>query len=57
MAIIKKADNIKITVTKDYNLTVGGKLEKVANKMNVEATAGNLLFISNKKIVTDGNKR
>jgi hypothetical protein len=40
----------------DYNLTVGGKLEKIANKMNVETSDGNLTLISNKKIWSNGNK-
>ncbi|UOX35490.1 hypothetical protein LXD69_08195 [Flavobacterium sediminilitoris] len=56
MAIHKKAKNIEIIVKSDYNLTVGGKLEKITSKFNVEATIGNLNLISNKKIVSDGNK-
>lgn len=57
MGIIKQSKNMIITVTTDYELTVGGKLEKIANKMNVEATHDNLTLISNKKIVSDGNKK
>lgn len=57
MAIHKKATNMIITVKSDYNVTVGGKLEKITNKFNVEATANNLNLISNKKIVSDGNKK
>ncbi|WP_445722777.1 hypothetical protein [Flavobacterium sp.] len=45
-----------ITVVTDYNLVVGGKLEKVRSKFNTEAKNGNLNLISNKKIVSDGNK-
>jgi hypothetical protein len=56
MAIIKQAKNITIIVKSDYNLTVGGKLEKIAEKINVEAKKGNLILASNKKIVSDGNK-
>lgn len=56
MAIIKHAKNMNITVETEYKLSVGGKLEKVANKINVEATQHNLILISNKKIVADGNK-
>ena len=56
MAIHKKAKNISITVVSDYNLVVGGKLEKLTNKFNTEAKSGNLNLISNKKIVSDGNK-
>jgi UDP-2,3-diacylglucosamine pyrophosphatase LpxH len=57
MAITKQAKNINILVKGDYNLIVGGKLEKVANKMNIEATNGNLTLISNKKIIIHGDKR
>lgn len=56
MAIRKNAKNMTITVKNDYNLTVGGKLEKIAEKINVEAKKGNLVLSSNKKIVSDGNK-
>jgi hypothetical protein len=56
MAIHKKAKNMHITVVTDYNLVVGGKLEKVTSKFNTEAKNGNLNLISNKKIVSDGNK-
>ena len=57
MAIHKKAKNMIITVKSDYNVMVGGKLEKITNKFNVEATKGNLNIMSNKKIVSDGNKK
>ena len=56
MAIRKTAKNIIIEVKSDYNLTVGGKLEKIAEKINVEAKKGNLVLASNKKIISDGNK-
>lgn len=56
MAIRKTAKNIIIEVKSDYNLSVGGKLEKIAEKINVEAKKGNLVLSSNKKIVSDGNK-
>lgn len=45
-----------ITVKSDYNLTVGGKLEKIADKINVEAKKENLVLASNKKIISRGNK-
>ena len=51
MAINITAKNIIIKVKNDYNLYVGGKLEKITNKMNVEATKGNLDLISNKEII------
>ena len=56
MGIVKRAKNMTINVKSDYNLTVGGTLEKIANKMNVETLKNNLTLISNKKIVADGNK-
>lgn len=54
MAIIKKSMNMIIDVRTNYKLKVGGKLEKIASRINVEATMGNLSLISNKKIITDG---
>ncbi len=57
MAIRKTAKNMTIMVKSDYNLTVGGKLEKIAEKINVEAKKGNLILASNKKIVSTGNKK
>ena len=36
MAIRKTAKNIIIEVKSDYNLSVGGKLEKIAEKINNE---------------------
>ncbi|MCX2583057.1 hypothetical protein [Pedobacter sp. MR22-3] len=56
MAIIKQAKNISIEVIQKYELRVGVKLEKIAQVMNVEATAQNLSLASNKKIVSSGNK-
>jgi hypothetical protein len=56
MAIIKQAKNIFVKIRNEYNLTTGGKLEKVAGKVNVEATRNNLILASNKKITSDGNK-
>ena len=57
MAIRKNAKNIYIKVHNEYNLTVGGKLEKIAQKINVEAKTDNLILTSNKKIVSNGNKQ
>ncbi|NHN27598.1 hypothetical protein FIA58_018105 [Flavobacterium jejuense] len=57
MAIHKRAKNLAITVKADYNVNVGGKLKKITNRFNVESTTGNLNLISNKKIVSDGNKQ
>ena len=57
MAIIKNAKNMTIIVNNNYNLNVGGKLEKIAEKINVEATEKNLVLASNKKIVSEGKKK
>lgn len=57
MAIRKTAKNISIMVYNDYNLTVGGKLEKIAEKINVEAVSENLILSSNKKIISKGKKK
>ncbi|MGS2762174.1 hypothetical protein [Sinomicrobium sp. M5D2P9] len=57
MAIIKQAQQITVAVNNAYNLKVGGKMEKIANKINVEAISSDLTLTSNKKIVSNGNKR
>lgn len=56
MAIIKQAKKIQIKVTDTYQLNVGGKLEKSANKLNFEATKDNLNLISGKKIIAQGKE-
>ncbi len=56
MAIRKTAKNIIIKVHDSYHLTTGKKLEKMAQKINTEATKGNLVLASNKKIMSHGNK-
>lgn len=57
MAIKKSSKNIKVTVAENYNLMVGGKMQKITNQFNIESTKENLTLISNKKITSDGNKR
>jgi len=57
MAIIKQAKKIQIQVTDTYQLNVGGKLEKSANKLNFEATKDNLNLISSIKIIVNGEKK
>lgn len=57
MAIRKQARNIKIKVTDTYLLNVGGKLEKNANKLNLEATNENLNLASGKKTIINGEKK
>lgn len=56
MAIIKQAKNIKIKVQSDYNLQVKGKIQKVADRVNIEATSSDLVLASNKKVVGQGGK-
>ncbi|MDF2932148.1 MAG: hypothetical protein K0R36_1479 [Chryseobacterium sp.] len=56
MAIRKTAKNIIVKVNDTYNLSVGRKAEKIAQKINTEATKGNLVIASNKKILSHGNK-
>jgi hypothetical protein len=56
MAIIKTATNLTVDVIANYNLNVGGVLEKISANHNMEATDGNLSLISNKKIVSQGYK-
>lgn len=56
MAIRKTAKNISISVKDAYTLSVGKKAEKIAKKINAEATKGNLVLASNKKILSHGNK-
>lgn len=56
MAIRKTAKNINIKVTDTYNLSVGKRAEKIAQKINAEAKSENLVLASNKKIMSDGNK-
>ncbi|MDL2145128.1 hypothetical protein QQY79_21595 [Flavobacterium tructae] len=57
MAINKISKNRKVIVNNDYSLVVGGRLTKITNKFNIEATRENLTLISNKKITSNGNKR
>ncbi|MEI7488288.1 MAG: hypothetical protein WCJ72_12945 [Chryseobacterium sp.] len=56
MAIRKTAKNILIKVNDSYHLSVGKKVEKIAQKINTEAKKGNLVLASNKKIMSHGNK-
>lgn len=56
MAILKQATNIKIRVQSDYNLQVAGKVQKLADILNIEAREGNLVLASNKKVHGRGNK-
>lgn len=56
MAIRKTAKNIIVKVNDTYQLNVGKKAEKIAQKINAEAKKGNLVLASNKKIMSHGNK-
>ena len=57
MAIRKTSKNILIKVNDTYDLKVGKKAEKIAQKVNAEARKGNLVLASNKKIMSHGNKQ
>jgi len=57
MAITKQAKNIQIKVVERYQLIVGGKLEKSANKLNFEATKGDLNLVSGKRIIAHGEEK
>lgn len=57
MAIRKTAKNIIVKVHDSYQLNVGKKAEKIAQKVNAEAIKGNLVLASNKKILSHGNKQ
>ncbi|WET01690.1 hypothetical protein [Flavobacterium sp. YJ01] len=57
MAIAKQAKIIQIKVSDSYQLTVGRKLEKTANKLNYEATKDDLNLICGKKIIINGEKK
>lgn len=56
MAIIKQAKNTIIGVKTDYQLQVEGKIQKVADKINIEATVSDLILASIKKVVGRGGK-
>lgn len=53
MAINKRAKNIYIHV-KDTYTSISGKLEIIAESINITATHGDLILASNKKIVVEG---
>ncbi|MDI9309680.1 MAG: hypothetical protein QM535_05655 [Limnohabitans sp.] len=57
MSITKTANNITIKVKEDYKLIVNGKMEKIANEVNIEATEENLTLVSNSKINLRSNKK
>ena len=57
MAINKTSKNRIVTVTENYNLKVGGKLEKTTNQFNIESTKENLTLISGKKIISQSNNK
>ena len=57
MSITKTAKNITIKVKEDYKLIVNGKMEKIANEVNIEATEENLTLVSNSKINLRSNKK
>lgn len=57
MAIRKTAKNMIVKVYDSYEQCVGSKAQRIAHKINTEATKGNLVLASNKKIMSHGNKK
>jgi hypothetical protein len=56
MAILKRCTNMTLKVNCTYSLQVDNKLEKKADKVNIEAMHNNLVLACNKKIVGRGGK-
>ncbi len=56
MAIVKMADNIKITVNNRYIATTA-VLKKTAESIKVDATQNNLALNCLKKICANGDKK
>lgn len=56
MAILKRCTNMTLKVNSTYSLQVDHKLEKKADKINIEAKYNNLVLACNKKIVGRGGK-
>lgn len=56
MAILKQCTNMTLKVKSTYTLQVDKKLEKKADKVNIEAMHNNLILACNKKIVGRGGK-
>jgi len=56
MAILKRCTNMTLKVNATYSLQVYNKLEKKADKVNIEAMHNNLVLACNKKIVGRGGK-
>jgi hypothetical protein len=56
MAILKRCVNMTLKVNDTYTLQVDNKLEKKADKVNIEAKYNNLVLACNKKIVGRGGK-
>lgn len=47
---------MSIRVKTDYKLLVGNNIQKIADKINIEAVKDNLFLVSNKKVVGQGGK-
>lgn len=54
MAIIKRAKNITIKITKGYHI-LAGEIEKTTETMKIVATYGNIELNSTEKIIKNGN--
>ena len=47
---------MRVRVRSAYELAVDGNMQKVANKINIEARRDNLVLASNKRVVGQGGK-
>ncbi len=54
MAITRQAKNYKVVVKNQYQAIIGGKLSKYADKIEIDATDGNIVLASNKKVISNG---
>ncbi len=54
MAIIRQAKNYKVVVNNNYQAVIGGKLEKYADSITIDAIDGDLKLGSNKKVISNG---
>lgn len=56
MAISKNCKNMNVRVKSEYQSFVGGNIQKLAGKINVEARRRSLVLASNKQVVGQGGK-
>jgi len=54
MAITRQAKNYKVIAKNQYQSIIGGKLEKYADHIFIDATDGNIDLASGKKVINNG---